>query len=54
MRANTVSEDDARGKLEEIRFACIEVSGPRKKSWKPSEEVTSLTLVDRAGHVCHS
>jgi hypothetical protein len=54
VRANTVSEDDARGKLEEIRFAYFEVSSTREESWKPSEEIASLTLVDRAGHVRHA
>jgi hypothetical protein len=52
--ANTISEDNARGKFEEIRFARLEVGRTREESWEQSEEIASLALVSRTGHVCHA
>jgi hypothetical protein len=54
MRANTISENDARGKLEKIRFTHFEVVSTREKSWESSEEVACLALVDWAGYLCHA
>jgi hypothetical protein len=52
--ANPISEDDARGKLEEIRFAHLKVGSTREQGWKLGKEIASLALICRTRHLCHA